>query len=100
MAAICWTGRTTDRCQATFEPSTNGAAGSPEEARFEVDATGLVIRRGAVLGEAPKVRLTGTVRQLLQGIRAIGDDLHFLPVPGAVGSPTLLLTGLQVETVG
>lgn len=83
------------RCHATFEPSTNGT-----EAHFEVDAVGLVIRRGAVLGEAPKVRLSGSLRQLLQGIRAIGDDLRFLPAPGAVGAPTLLLTGLQVEAVG
>ena len=46
------------------------------------------------------MRLSGSVRQLLQGIRAIGDDLRFLPVPGAVGAPTLMLTGLRVEAVG
>ena len=88
------------RCHATFEPATSGGAGRLEEGRFEVDAVGLVIRRGAVLGEAPRVRLTGSVRQLLQGIRAIGDDLRFVPAPGAIGSPTLLLTGLQVEAIG
>lgn len=88
------------RCHATFESSTNGGAGGLEEGRFEVDAIGLVIRRGAVLGEAPKVRLSGSVRQLLQGLRGIGDDLRFLPAPGAVGAPTLLLTGLQVEALG
>ncbi|MDE2850693.1 MAG: metallopeptidase TldD-related protein [Acidobacteriota bacterium] len=88
------------RCLATFEPSTNGGPGRLDEGRFEVEAIGQVVRRGAVLGEAPKVRLTGSVRQLLQGIRAIGDDLRFLPAPGAVGAPTLLLTGLQVEAVG
>ena len=88
------------RCHATFEPSAKGGAGNLEEGRFEIDAIGVVIRRGTVLGEAPKVRLTGSVRQLLQGIRAIGDDLRFLPAPGAVGAPTLLLTGLQVEAVG
>ena len=88
------------QCHATFEPSTNGSAGRLGEGYFEVDAIGLVIRRGAVLGEAPRVRLTGSVRQLLQGIRAIGDDLRFLPAPGAVGAPTLLLTGLQVEAIG
>lgn len=88
------------RCHATFEPSPNSRAGYLEEGRFEVDTIGLVIRRGDVLGEAPRVRLTGSLRQLLQGIRATGDDLRFLPAPGAVGSPTLLLTGLQVEAVG
>ncbi|MDE2692002.1 MAG: metallopeptidase TldD-related protein [Acidobacteriota bacterium] len=88
------------RCHATFEAATSDGAGHSEEGRFEVDAIGLVIRRGAVLGEAPRVRLTGSVRQLLHGIRAIGDDLRFLPAPGAVGSPTVLLTGLQVEAIG
>lgn len=88
------------RCHATFDDSTKGGAGLLEGGRFEVDAIGLVIRRGAVLGEAPRVRLSGSVRQLLQGIRAIGDDLRFLPAPGAVGAPTLLLTGLRVEAVG
>lgn len=83
------------RCQATFDDSTNG-----DGASFEIDTVGLIIRRGTVLAEAPRVRLTGSVRQLLQGIRAIGDDLRFLPAPGAVGAPTLLLTGLQVEAVG
>lgn len=83
------------RCQATFDASPNG-----REARFEVDAMGVVIRRGVVAGDVPRVRLSGSVRQLLQGIRAVGDDLRFLPVPGAVGAPTLLLTGLEVEAVG
>lgn len=88
------------RCHATFDDSTNGRAGQSGEGHFEVDAIGQVVRRGVVLGEAPRVRLSGSVRQLLQGIRAVGDDLRFLPAPGAVGAPTLLLTGLQVEVVG
>ena len=88
--------RTRDgRCHATFAKPESG-----EEARFEVDAMGFVVRRGVVQGEVPRVRLTGEVRQLLQGIRAVGDDLRFLPVPGAVGAPTLLLTGLRAEAIG
>lgn len=83
------------RCHATFAKPE-----SDEEARFEVDAMGLVVRRGVVQGEVPRVRLSGGVQQLLQGVRAIGDDLRFLPVPGAVGAPTLLLTGLRAEAIG
>ncbi len=72
---------------------------SPDEARFEVEAIGVALRRGVVQGGLPRVRLSGSVRQLLQGIRAIGRDLCFVPEPGPVGAPTLLLTGLQLEPV-
>ncbi len=88
--------RTQDgRCHASIDTASNAA-----DARFEIDAVGLVIRRGVATGSIPGARLTGSVRQLLQGVRAVGDDLRFLPAPGAVGAPTLLLTGLQVEAAG
>lgn len=69
------------------------------EARFEIDATGFAVEHGRVRGAIPRARLGGSIRQLFRGIRAVGDDLRFLPAPGAVGAPTLLLTGLQLEPV-
>ena len=82
------------RSQVTFPRSDNGG-----EASFEIDATGFVVEHDRILGAIPRARLSGSVRQLFRGIRAVGDDLRFLPAPGAVGSPTLLLTGLQLEPV-
>ncbi|MCY3927021.1 MAG: metallopeptidase TldD-related protein [Acidobacteria bacterium] len=82
------------RLGVTFEDSDSEA-----EASFEIDVTGFVIEHDRILGAIPRARLGGSVRQLLRGIRAIGDDLRFLPVPGPVGAPTLLLTGLQLEPV-
>ena len=82
------------RRQVAFDPS-----GPDGEASFELDATGFVVDNGNILGAIPRARLSGSIRQLFQGIRAIGDDLCFLPTPGAIGAPTLLLTGLQLEPV-
>ena len=82
------------RSHVTFPRSDNGG-----EASFEIDATGFVVEHDRILGAIPRARLRGSIRQLFRGIRAVGDDLRFLPVPGAVGSPTLLLTGLQLEPV-
>ena len=82
------------RRHATF-----GLSDNHREASFEIDATGFVVEYDRILGAIPKARLRGSIRQLFRGIRAIGDDLRFLPVPGAVGAPTLLLTGLQLDPV-
>ncbi len=82
------------RCRATL-----GVSDNRREAGFEIDATGFVVERDRILGAIPRTRLTGSIRELFRGIRAVGDDLRFLPVPGAVGAPTLLLTGLQLEPV-
>ncbi len=82
------------RRQAAFGVPDNEGAAS-----FEIDATGLVMEHGRIRGAIPRARLRGSIRQLFRGIRAIGDDLQFLPAPGAVGAPTLLLTGLQLEPV-
>lgn len=80
------------RLGATF-----GDSGNDTEPTFEIDVTGFVIEHDRILGAIPRARLGGSIRQLLRGIRAVGDDLRFLPVPGAVGAPTLLLTGLRLE---
>ena len=82
------------RRRVTFPHSDNGG-----EASFEIDATGFVVEHGRILGAIPRARLRGSIRQLFRGIRAVGDDLRFLPAPGAVGAPTLLLTGLQLDPV-
>ncbi len=82
------------RRHATFALSDNG-----RESNFEIDATGFVVEHGRILGAIPRARLRGSIRQLFRGISAVGDDLRFLPAPGAVGAPTLLLTGLQLEPV-
>ncbi len=82
------------RLHAAFGDSNHHA-----EPTFEIDVTGFVIEHDRILGAIPRARLGGSIRQLLRGIRAVGDDLRFFPVPGAVGAPTLLLTGLRLEPV-
>ena len=82
------------RRRVTFDPGVHDG-----EASFEIDATGFVVDHGNILGAIPKARLKGSILQLFQGIQAIGDDVSFLPTPGAIGAPTLLLSGLQLEPV-
>lgn len=88
-----------DRAPGGRRHATFGSSDNDWEASFEIDVTGFVVEHDRILGAIPRARLGGSIRQLFQGIRAVGDDLRFLPVPGAVGSPTLLLTGLQLEPV-
>ncbi len=88
-----------DRAPGGRRHATFGGSDNEREATFEIDATGFVVEHDRILGAIPRARLRGSIRQLFRGIRAIGDDLRFLPAPGAVGAPTLLLTGLQLEPV-
>ena len=88
-----------DRAPGGRRHATFGRPDDDGEAGFEIDATGFVVEHDRILGAIPRARLRGSIRQLFRGIRAIGDDLRFLPAPGAVGAPTLLLTGLQLEPV-
>ena len=89
-----------DRAPGGRRVATFGVADDRTRASFEIDVTGFAVERNRILGAIPRARLKGSIRQLLGGIRAIGDDLRFLPSPGALGAPTLLLTGLQLEPVG
>ena len=88
-----------DRAPGGRRDATFGLSDSNREARFEIDVNGFVVEHDRILGAIPRARLRGSIRQLFRGIRAVGDDLQFLPVPGAVGAPTLLLTGLQLDPV-
>ena len=86
-----------DRAPGGRRRATFGRSNDDREANFEIDVTGFVVEHDRILGAIPRARLGGSVRQLFRGIRAVGDDLRFLPLPGAVGAPTLLLTGLRLE---
>ena len=68
-----------------------------EADRLAVPVTGFAVRGGR-LGEAfSDSWLCGGVGAFLQGIRAVAGDLSFLPLGGLVGSPSLLLGGLELR---
>jgi predicted Zn-dependent protease len=66
--------------------------------RFALEVRGFEMLGGQVKGAVAGVRLTGRVSSLLAGVRAVGRDLVFEPAGfGLVGSPSLLLGGLELR---
>lgn len=68
-----------------------------EEGRFSLPVVGFVVDGGAAAAPVANARLSGALGALLRGVEAVGRDLLFQPVAGGlVGSPTLLLRGLEM----
>ena len=72
--------------------------------RFDLEADRLAIPvcgfalRGGRLGEPfSDSWLCGGIGAFLQGIRAVAGDLTFLPLGGLIGSPSLLVAGLELR---
>jgi predicted Zn-dependent protease len=71
-----------------------------EAAAFSVPVAGYAIQSGRAVAPAGGLILAGTVSALLRGIQAVARDLAFVPDDGLVGSPTLLVTGLELRPLG
>lgn len=65
--------------------------------RFELEVLGFSIRRGEPARPVRDARLLGTIRALLRGVVAVARDLSFFPVAGCMGSPSVLIDGLEVR---
>lgn len=70
------------------------------EDRFRLPVRGFAVAAGKVRGAVAGAVLTGSVGSLLRGLRAVARDLTFFPLDGMIGSPTLLLTGLEITADG
>lgn len=68
-----------------------------DSGRFAIPVDGFVVVRGAADHAIGRGWLTGDIRALLRGIRGVARDLAFVPDGGLVGSPTLLVTGLELR---
>ena len=68
-----------------------------EEDRFELPVRGFAIEDGRARAPVAGALLTGAVSQLLRGVAAVARDLTFFPLDGMIGSPSLLLRGLEVR---
>ena len=66
--------------------------------RFAAPVSGFAIDRGTATGSLAGGWLTGSIPALLAGVVAVGRDLTFLPSGrGLVGSPTVLVKGLELR---
>lgn len=64
---------------------------------FSLSARGFRVEGGKKTTPVEQIVLSGNFYELLMNITAVGSDLKFgLPSGGAVGSPTLLIKGLNV----
>ncbi|MEM9290190.1 MAG: metallopeptidase TldD-related protein [Acidobacteriota bacterium] len=65
--------------------------------RFELPVLGFAMHSGNASAPISKVRLCGRITSLLRNLQAAGRDLTFFPGRGMIGSPTLLISGLELR---
>jgi predicted Zn-dependent protease len=64
--------------------------------RFTLPVCGFVLAQGRAIAPVGSAQLTGRISAFLNGIVGIGRDLAFQPLDGMIGSPSLLVTGLEL----
>jgi PmbA protein len=67
------------------------------EGRFALPVCGFAVEGGRASAPVAKAWLCGRIATFFQGITAVGRDLTFHPLGGMIGSPTLLVTGLELR---
>ncbi|MGB6361693.1 MAG: metallopeptidase TldD-related protein, partial [Thermoanaerobaculia bacterium] len=77
--------------------TTGGGQFDLHEDRFCLPVCGLVLRQGRADAPVGGAWLCGAVSSFLRGIQAVARDLLFVPGDGMIGSPTLLVTGLELR---
>lgn len=67
------------------------------EDRFALPVCGFAVQSGRASAPVARAFLCGAVSSLLRGVSGVGRDLTFYPLDGMIGSPTLLVTGLELR---
>jgi predicted Zn-dependent protease len=67
------------------------------EDRFALPVCGFAVQSGRASAPVARAFLCGAVSSLLRGVSGVGRDLTFYPLEGMIGSPTLLVTGLELR---
>ncbi len=68
--------------------------------RLAIPVCGFAVRGGRTGEPLTETWLCGGIAAFLQGIRAVADDLEFLPLGGLIGSPSLVVGGLELRRAG
>lgn len=69
---------------------------NPVTGDFSVGATGLMIRDGQLAEPVREATVAGTIPQMLADLRAVADDLRFLPFGGGSGGATALVGAMTL----
>ena len=78
----------------------NTASINPISGDYSISAKGYWIENGALSYPVNEVTIALPMQELLQNIKAIGNDLTFVPMMGALGSPTLRVDGVMIGGSG
>jgi len=70
---------------------------NPISGDYSLGLAGLNIINGRFAGPIRGGAIAGNLKDLLNSIKAIGNDLHFYPLYGNIGSPTLLISDISVS---
>jgi predicted Zn-dependent protease len=77
--------------------TTGPARFDPSGEAFALPVCGFAVEGGRATAPIAGTWLCGTAAALLKGIAAVARDLSFLPLGGMIGSPTLLVKGLELR---
>lgn len=66
--------------------------------RFALPVCGFAVEGGRAVGPVSGAWLCGGFGSFLRGVQAVGRDLTFLPLDGMLGSPSLLVNGLELRS--
>jgi predicted Zn-dependent protease len=75
----------------------DGMAFDYREDRFRIPASGFTIRSGRAVEPVARAVIAGRIGALLHGIQAVARDLTFVSSCGVLGSPTLLVKGVELD---
>ncbi|HEX4952209.1 MAG TPA: metallopeptidase TldD-related protein [Thermoanaerobaculia bacterium] len=64
--------------------------------RFSLPVLGFALEGGRARSPLSGVAISGTIAALFAGLVAVARDLRFFPADGMIGSPTLLIEGLEI----
>lgn len=78
----------------------NTASINPISGDYSISAKGYWIENGALGYPVNEVTIALPMQELLQNIKAVGNDLTFMPMMGALGSPTIRVDGVMIGGSG
>ncbi|MCA9974033.1 MAG: TldD/PmbA family protein [Anaerolineales bacterium] len=73
---------------------------NPVSGDYSVSAQGFWIENGQLTHPVNEVTIALPLGELLKNVRAVADDLLFLPFGGAIGSPTFRVDGVMIGGAG
>ncbi len=77
----------------------NTSSINPISGDYSISAKGYWIENGELSHPVNEVTIALSMQELLQNIKAIGSDLTFVPMMGALGSPTIRVDGVMIGGV-